>query len=38
VAEIIATKAIDKVKHYPISTRLNSAKIDDESLIEPMKD
>ncbi len=37
VAEIIATKAINKVSHYPVSTRLNSAKTDDESLIESAK-
>jgi len=36
VAEIIATKAIDKVRHYPISTRLNSAKTDNADLIEPL--
>jgi putative SOS response-associated peptidase YedK len=36
VAEIVATKAIDKVIHYPVSTRLNSAKTDDEELIKPL--
>ncbi len=36
VAEIIATKAINKVSHYPVSTRLNSSKTDDEKLIEPV--
>lgn len=36
VAEIIATKAIGKVAHYPVSTRLNSAQSDDEELIEPL--
>ncbi len=36
VTEIIATKAINKVSHYPVSTRLNSSKTDDEKLIEPV--
>jgi putative SOS response-associated peptidase YedK len=36
VAEIIATKAIDKVAHHPVSTRLNSAKTDDEDLVKPV--
>ncbi len=36
VAEIIATGAIDSVRHYPVSTRLNSAKMDDEELIKPL--
>lgn len=36
VAEIIATATIDKVKHYPVSTRLNSAKTDDEDLIQTL--
>ena len=38
VAEIIATKTIDEVRHYPVSTRINSAKTDDEKLIEPTRD
>ncbi len=37
VAEIIRQCAMDDVKHYPVSTRLNSAKTDDESLIESAK-
>lgn len=36
VAEIIATKSLDKVIHHAVGTRLNSAKTDDESLIEPI--
>jgi putative SOS response-associated peptidase YedK len=36
VGEIIRLTAIDNVKHHPVSTRLNSAKTDDESLIEPI--
>jgi putative SOS response-associated peptidase YedK len=36
VAAIIAGQVIDKVKHHPVSTRLNSAKDDDEALIEPL--
>lgn len=36
VAEIIASKVLDKVKHHAVSTRLNAAKTDDESLVEPL--
>ena len=36
VAEIIAAKAIDKVRHYPVSTMLNSAKTDDEEMVNPI--
>ncbi len=38
VAEIIRLCAVDDVKHYPVSTRLNSAKTDDEDLIRPLKE
>lgn len=34
VAEIIATKVLDKVKHHAVSTRLNSAKTDNDTLIQ----
>ena len=36
VAEIIATKAIDRVTHYPVGMRVNSPKTDDEELIKPL--
>jgi len=36
VADIIATQAIDKVRHHPVSTRLNSSKTDGEELIQPI--
>ena len=36
VAEIIATKSMDEVAHYPVSTHLNGAKTDDEDLIKPL--
>lgn len=36
VAQIIATRAIGKVLHHPVSTRLNSAKVDSEDLIRPI--
>ncbi len=36
VAEIVRLCAVDDVKHYPVSTRLNSSKTDDEKLIEPV--
>lgn len=36
IADIIATKVLDKVRHHAVSTRLNSAKTDDESLIQPI--
>jgi hypothetical protein len=39
VAEIIARQAIDNVRHYPVSTRLNSAKTDETigKLIPPAR-
>jgi putative SOS response-associated peptidase YedK len=36
VSEIIRLTAMGDVKHYPVSTRLNSAKTDDEDLIKPL--
>lgn len=33
VAEIIATEVLDNVTHYRVSTRLNAAKVDDETLM-----
>lgn len=36
VAEIIATKAIDEVKHHAVGTRLNAAKTDSEDLVQPI--
>jgi len=36
IAEIVTTRTLDKVNHYPVSTRLNSAKTDDADLIEPL--
>jgi len=38
VGEIVRFKALDGVKHYPVSTRLNSGKADDEDLIKPLSD
>jgi putative SOS response-associated peptidase YedK len=35
VAEIIATKTIDDVRHHAVSTRLNAAKVDNADLTEP---
>lgn len=35
VAEIIATKTLDKVVHHPVGTRLNAAKTDNADLIAP---
>jgi putative SOS response-associated peptidase YedK len=36
VAAIIATAALDRVRHHAVSTRLNSAKADDEDLAKPL--
>ena len=36
VGEIIRLTAMGDVKHHPVSTRLNSAKTDDEELIRPV--
>lgn len=36
VASMVA-EAMTEFEHYPVSTRLNSAKADDENLIEPLK-
>lgn len=38
VAGLIASMAIDEVKHYPVSTRLNSARTDDEGLTAPIEE
>ena len=34
VGELVARHAISEVQHYRVSTRLNSAKADDEKLLE----
>jgi putative SOS response-associated peptidase YedK len=36
VGEIIRDTAMNDVNYYPVSTRLNSAKTDDERLLEPI--
>jgi putative SOS response-associated peptidase YedK len=36
VGSMIASSAIE-FEHYPVSTRLNTAKNDDESLIQPAR-
>lgn len=36
VAQLLRECAVDRVKYYPVSTRVSSSKVDDETLIRPL--